>query len=290
MRRVLTTVADLRAALGREAPGLVPTMGALHEGHRSLIRRSVAENRRTVVSVFVNPTQFTDSVDLARYPRDLARDTALAVDAGADLVFAPATEEIYPPDFATSVEVGGLGERWEGEARPGHFRGVATVVVILLDAVRPAVAYFGEKDYQQLTMVRRLHRDLRLPGRIAGCPTVRDADGLALSSRNGRLTPLQRAQASVIPRALFRMASLATSGNRDAASVIEAGRAELATAPDLAVDYLAIVDPQSLEPLGEVVPGARALVAVRLGEVRLIDNLELVPGTDARTDAPTVGR
>jgi pantoate--beta-alanine ligase len=276
VNRVVATVHDLRAALGDEAPGLVPTLGALHAGHLSLIRRSAAANRRTVVSVFVNPTQFSDPVDLARYPRDLARDAAFAVEAGADLIFAPAPDEVYPAGFATSIEVGALGDRWEGAFRPGHFRGVATVVAILLNAVRPAVAYFGEKDYQQLTIVRRLHRDLVLPGRIVGCPTVRDDDGLALSSRNTRLSLDQRVRAAAVPRTLFRMSALAESGEDDAESLIEAGRAELAAEPDLAVDYLAVVDPQSLEPLLTVVPGARVLVAVRLGDVRLIDNVELL--------------
>jgi pantoate--beta-alanine ligase len=277
VNQVVTTVHELRSHLGGEAPGLVPTMGALHDGHLSLIRRSAAEHQTTVVSVFVNPTQFSDPVDLTHYPRNLARDSALAIAAGADLIFAPTLEEIYPRAFATSVDVAGLGERWEGEYRQGHFRGVATVVTILLNAVRPAAAYFGEKDYQQLVIVRCLHRDLRLPGTIAACPTVRDLDGLALSSRNARLTPDQRAKATVVPRALFRVAALSESGEKNAASLIEAGRTEIAAVPDLSVDYLAIVDPQSLEPLNDVVPGARVLVAVRLGDVRLIDNIELLP-------------
>jgi pantoate--beta-alanine ligase len=254
-------------------------MGALHQRHLSLIPRSAAENRLTVVSVFVNPTQFSDPVDLARYPRDLAADTTLAVDAGADLIFSPAPNEIYPSDFATSVDVAGLGDRWEGEHRPGHFRGVATVVTILLNAVRPAVAYFGEKDYQQLTVIRRLHRDLRLPGRIVGCPTVRDADGLALSSRNARLTAEQRTHAVALPRALFRMTELAGAGERDASSLVTAGKLELRLAPDLSLDYLAIVDPDSLEPIASISSRARALIAARVGDVRLIDNVEIIVPT-----------
>ena len=267
----------LRAALGNEAPGLVPTMGALHEGHLSLIRRSAAENGRTVVSVFVNPTQFDDRADLARYPRDLARDAALAREAGANLVFAPGVEAIYPPGFATSVDVAGLTERWEGAARPGHFRGVATVVAILLNLVRPARAYFGEKDYQQLVVVRRLHADLKLPGEIVGCPTVRDHDGLALSSRNARLSSAERTRAAAVPRALFRMAALAAAGERDAARLIESGSGELASETALATEYLAVVDGESLEPVATVRAGARALVAVRLGGVRLIDNVAFDP-------------
>jgi pantoate--beta-alanine ligase len=275
MTHVVTTVEDLRTALDGESPGLVPTMGALHEGHLSLIRRSAAEQTRTVVSIFVNPTQFSDPADLARYPRDLAADTELATTAGADLIFAPVVQEIYPSGFATTVEVTGLTDRWEGAFRPGHFRGVATVVTILLNAVRPAAAYFGEKDYQQLVVVRRLHRDLRLPGRIVACPTVRDADGLALSSRNTRLNPEQRARAAAIPRTLFRIAELAAGGIHDAATLIEAGLTELRQASEVALDYLVIVDPETLEPVGSVASGARVLIAAQVGETRLIDNIAL---------------
>jgi pantoate--beta-alanine ligase len=273
--RVVATVEELRTALAGEAPGLVPTMGALHEGHLALIRRSAAEQASTVVSVFVNPTQFSDPADLARYPRDLAADAELAASAGADLIFAPTAETVYPPGFATAVEVAGLTERWEGAFRPGHFRGVATVVAILLNAVRPAAAYFGEKDYQQFVVIRRLHRDLLLPGRIVGCPTVRDADSLALSSRNARLTPAQRARAAVIPRTLFRIADLAGGGEHDVSALLDAGKKALGADPELTLDYLAIVDPDTLEPIATVIPCARALIAVRLGDVRLIDNVEL---------------
>ena len=265
----------LRAALGDLAPGLVPTMGALHEGHLALIRRSAAENARTVVSVFINPTQFSDPADLARYPRDLERDAALAVAAGADLIYAPAPDAVYPSGFATAVEVAGPAERWEGEFRPGHFRGVATVVAILLGTVGPARAYFGEKDFQQLVVVRRMARDLRLPGEIVGCPTIRDEDGLALSSRNARLSAADRSIAVAIPRALFRMAELAGEGVIEVSALLAQGHAVLAAEPRIGLDYLAVVDPASLEPVGVVVPGARALVAAHLGGVRLIDNLEL---------------
>ena len=277
MVRVVSTRAELRAALGGEAPGLVPTMGALHAGHRALIRRAAAENASVVVSVFVNPTQFENPADLARYPRDLNRDARLASEAGADVVFAPPVEEVYPPGFATSVEVAGLTARWEGAARPGHFRAVATVVAVLLNLVRPARAYFGEKDYQQLLVVRRMHADLALPGEIVGCPTVRDADGLALSSRNARLSPDDRRHAAAIPRALSRMADLAAAGETGADRLLAAGRRELGTVPGLAVEYLAVVDGATLEPLTTVRAGARALAAVRLGGVRLIDNVALAP-------------
>ena len=283
----------LRDALGAEAPGLVPTMGALHDGHRALIRRSVAENRRTVVSIFVNPTQFGEAADLIAYPRDLERDAALAAAAGADLIFAPAVDEVYVPGFATVVEVGGLDARWEGAARPGHFRGVATVVTILLNLVQPARSYFGEKDYQQLLIVRRLHADLALPGQVVACPTVRDADGLALSSRNARLSPEDRGRAAAVPRALDRMAEAAATGETDVAGLIAAGREELAGVERATVEYLAVVDGATLEPIARLHPGARALVAVRLGGVRLIDNVALAtaaPGSGgARASAPVRG-
>ena len=189
----VTTREGLREALGDARPGLVPTMGALHAGHLSLISRSASENPLTVVSVFVNPTQFTNPEDLAHYPRDLETDVALARQAGADLIFAPTVEAIYPPGFDTTVEVGHLSDRWEGASRPGHLRAVATVVTILLNLAQPTRAYFGEKDFQQLQVVRQIHRDLALPGEIVGCPTVRDEDGLALSSRNVQLSRDERA-------------------------------------------------------------------------------------------------
>lgn len=279
--RIVTTPEAVRAALAETAPGLVPTMGALHEGHLSLIRRSAGENTRTVVSVFVNPTQFGSASDLAAYPRDLVADAELAVAAGADLVYAPEVETVYPPGFASSVRVDGLTARWEGEFRPGHFRGVATVVAVLLNTVRPARAYFGEKDFQQLRVVQRMARDLLLPGEIVGCPTVRDADGLALSSRNARLSPEQRRSAVVIPQALARMRDLAAAGAKEVAPLLAAGRSKLEAASGIAIDYLAIVHPDTLEPLDALVPGARAMVAVRLGEIRLIDNMELVDAGDA---------
>jgi pantoate--beta-alanine ligase len=275
--RLVRTGADLREAIRGFgfAPGFVATMGALHAGHSALIRRSAAENPATVVSIFVNPTQFEDPNDLSRYPRSIERDLDVAAAAGADLVFAPDVSEIYPPGSATSVEVAGLTDRWEGAVRPGHFRGVATVVTILLNLVRPGRSYFGEKDYQQLVVVRRLHRDLALPGQIVGCPTVREPDGLALSSRNVRLTPDGRQQAAAVPRALERMSALAAAGERDAGALVAGGTEALRSAPDLEIDYLAVVDPESLEPLERLpgdTDGARALVAVRLGGIRLIDS------------------
>lgn len=267
--------AALPVALAGGSPGFVATMGALHDGHLALIRRSAAENPRTVVSVFVNPRQFGEEADLAGYPRDLDRDAALAASAGADLLFAPPVEEIYPAGFATAVEVSGLSERWDGAARPGHFRGVATVVALLLNLVRPARAYFGEKDYQQLLVIRRLHADLALPGEIVAYPTVRDADGLPLSSRNAHLSAADRGAASAVPRALFLMADLVAAGERDAARLTAAGGRVLAKEPGVGVEYLAVVDGTTLEPVRVVVPGARTLVAALVGGVRIIDNVAL---------------
>ncbi|MGH2557601.1 MAG: pantoate--beta-alanine ligase [Thermomicrobiales bacterium] len=274
MATVVHDVAAVRAALGDAEAGLVPTMGALHAGHLALIRRAAAENQRTVLSVFVNPTQFFEPLDLARYPRDLDHDVTVAASAGADLVYAPPVEVVYPPGFAVTVDVARLTEAWEGASRPGHFRGVATVVSVLLNSVRPARSYFGEKDFQQLVVVRRLHRDLVLPGEIVGCPTVRDEDGLALSSRNVRLSPEARQTAVAIPRAMFAMQDAAGRGVRSIERLITIGRRALIV-PGLDLDYLAVVDAGSLAAVPRLTPGARAIVAATVGGVRLIDNVEL---------------
>ena len=276
--RVVHRLAELRSALGDIRPGLVPTMGALHEGHQALIRRAAAENAVTVMTLFVNPTQFNDPSDFARYPRTLERDARIAGESGADIVYAPDASQIYPEGFSTTVTVAGLTERWEGAARPGHFAGVATVVAILLGSVRPARSYFGEKDYQQLQVIRRMHRDLLLPGEIVGCPTIRDPDGLALSSRNARLSTGARARAAVIPRAFAAMAARARDGEQSAAILIDAGREIMASVPDARIDYLAVVDPASLEPVEEVGREARVIAAVLLDGVRLLDNAAIGPG------------
>jgi pantoate--beta-alanine ligase len=279
---IVSTRTDLRRALDHEAPGFVATLGALHVGHQALIEQSARENARTVVSIFVNPTQFQDPADLDRYPRDLDRDAALATAAGADLIFAPTLSEMYPPGSSTRIEVGPLADRWEGASRPGHFTGVATVVAILLNLVRPGRAYFGEKDYQQLQVVKRIHADLALPGEIIGCTTIREADGLALSSRNARLSPATRRQAGVIPRALTVVTGLAGAGEADVATLLAAGHSVLGTTPEFQTDYLAIVDGATLEPIETATAGARVLLAGVLDGVRLIDNMALAPGTTAR--------
>ncbi|MFT4041398.1 MAG: pantoate--beta-alanine ligase [Thermomicrobiales bacterium] len=259
--------------------GLVPTMGALHEGHRQLIAQAAAENDDVVVSVFVNPAQFGNTSDLARYPRQIEADVRAAADAGATIIYAPTPETVYPPGFATWIEPGDLAARWEGRSRPCHFRGVATVVGILLNTVRPARSYFGEKDFQQLQIIRRMHRDLQLPGAIVGCPTVRDADGLALSSRNARLSASGRASAAAIPRALFAIAEAARAGITSAEDLVRGG-AGLFADPAIAVDYLTIVDPETLLPVEAVTAGSRVMTAVEIDGVRLIDNVGLLEPTD----------
>ena len=273
--RTLRTASEVRAALAgprREdrAIGLVPTMGALHEGHLALIRAARAGCDEVVVSLFVNPAQFNEAADLAAYPRDEARDAALAAEAGADLLFAPAVDEIYPPGFATTVHVGGVSEPLEGGQRPGHFDGVATVVTKLLNIVAPDVAYFGQKDAQQLAVVRRLVRDLDLPARIEAVPTVREPDGLALSSRNVRLGGDERRRALALKRGLDAASHAARNGG-DLAAARTAGIAamrELGVEPE----YLALVDPQTFAPAEALDGEVLVAVAARVGETRLIDN------------------
>jgi len=282
--RIVTAPEGLPAPTGSR--GFVPTMGALHDGHRSLIARAAAENDEVVVSVFVNPTQFNDPADLARYPRDLDRDAAIAADAGASLIYAPDAVAVYPPGFSTAIHVRGITSRWEGHSRPGHFDGVATVVSILLNQVRPDRSYFGEKDFQQLAMLRRVHADLALPGVVVGCPTVREADGLAMSSRNVRLSPPERASARLLSRALFAMRDLVADGTTDVATLIEAGNEFLTPGEHIApvqLDYLAIVDPHTLAPVDQIEDGSRALIAATVGSTRLIDTLDLLtpPETSA---------
>ncbi len=274
---VLTTPAEI-ARWRHDGPlGLVPTMGALHAGHASLIERAVAECDDVVVSIFVNPAQFNDPTDLERYPRPFERDLAVARRHGATAIYAPEVETIYPAGHATSIHVAGITERWEGEKRPGHFDGVATVVSILLNQVKPDRAYFGEKDWQQLAMLRRMVADLSLPGEIVACPLVRDEDGLALSSRNARLTPPQREAALIIPRTLEMLRAQVAAGERSVRTLLTFGGALLAGDQRIRVEYLTIVNPTTLEPITTIIDGegARALVAVRIGETRLIDTMDL---------------
>jgi len=252
--------------------GVVPTMGALHAGHLSLLRRCRAENALAVMTLFVNPLQFDRKDDLARYPRDQDRDARLAREAGVDVIYAPTAELMYPAGHATYVTVEGLTDRWEGATRPGHFRGVATVCTKLFTTCRPHRAYFGQKDYQQTLVMRRLVADLDLGLELVVLPTVREADGLALSSRNVLLTPEARRQAVTISRALRAAQAAVQSGERDAEKLRAAIEAQIRTAPMAEIEYVAVCDPDTLDPLTRIAARAVALVAARFGPVRLIDN------------------
>ena len=280
--RTVRTVADLRAALrdARRAErtiGLVPTMGALHDGHLSLVRAARAENHVVVVSLFVNPTQFNEAADLDAYPRDEARDTEAAAAAGTDLLFAPSADEVYPPGFATTVRIAGLTEHLEGEHRGvAHFEGVATVVCKLLNMAQPDVAYFGQKDAQQAAVIRRLVRDLDIPVRIAVQPTVREPDGLALSSRNVHLKGADRERALALRRALEAAAESVAAGQRDPHAIERAGRAAMARL-GVEAEYVALVCADDLRPVERVDGDVLVAVAARVGPTRLIDNTILHP-------------
>jgi pantoate--beta-alanine ligase len=256
--------------------GLVPTMGALHEGHLSLVRRARHDCERVVATIFVNPAQFGPHEDFTRYPRDLPRDLALLGGEGVDLVFTPSPATVYPQGFSTWVTVEKVIERWEGASRPGHFRGVATVVLKLLNLVQPQRAYFGEKDYQQLHVIEKMVRDLNVPTTIVPCPTVREPDGLALSSRNAYLGPEDRRAATVLWRALTAARAACAQGERDATALTRLVEQTISNEPRARVDYVAVVDPLTLEPLTTLgVAGAVCCVAAHVGAVRLIDNLLL---------------
>jgi pantoate--beta-alanine ligase len=279
--RVVETVDELRAVLARSerggtpVVGLVPTMGYLHEGHASLVRRAREECDLVVVSIFVNPTQFGPNEDFATYPRDLPRDIEMLELEGADVAFAPAHRGFYPPGADTLVTPGRVAEPLEGAHRPGHFRGVATVVTMLFNAVRPHRAYFGEKDWQQLQVVRRLVRDLRLPVEVVGLPVVRESDGLALSSRNVRLPADARSRVVCIPRALEAARAAFAAGESDPRALERAMADVLAGEPAVTVDYAVVVEAESLQPEARATAGSRALIAARVGGVRLIDNAGL---------------
>ncbi len=286
--RVLRTVAELRAALAParragETVGLVPTMGALHEGHLSLIASARSQCEVVVVSVFVNPAQFNERADLERYPRDQRRDQALAAQAGADLLFVPCTAEVYPHGFATAVEVFGVSERLEGAARGSeHFRGVATVVTKLLCMALPDRAYFGQKDAQQAVVIRRLVADLNLPVAVEVRPTVREADGLALSSRNALLGDGERPRALALSAALQAADERVVAGERDARELLAiAGEAMLGRGVE--PEYLALVDPDTLEPIQTLERTALLAVAAWVGDVRLIDNALLEPSIRSKS-------
>lgn len=266
-------LADLWSRSERVA--LVPTMGALHAGHLALVREARRHADAVAATIFVNPLQFGPAEDLARYPRSEERDLQLLEAEGCDLVWLPRVEELYPAGFATSIEVAGISERWEGAARPGHFAGVATVVAKLLIALSPDVALFGEKDWQQVAVIRRLVEDLGLPHEIVAVPTVREGDGVALSSRNAYLSPDERARVVALPMALRRAAEALAGGAPEQAVLAEARHA-LVQAGFGQIDYLALVDEDTLEPIDQARPGSRLLAAAAIGSTRLIDNMPVL--------------
>jgi pantoate--beta-alanine ligase len=275
--QILHTVAELRqwSREGRSIGhtiGLVPTMGALHAGHASLIRTAAASCDQVAVSVFVNPTQFGPNEDYAVYPRTLEADSALAEVHGADVVFAPSVEELYPAGAATFVEVEGLSSRLDGASRPGHFRGVTTVVSKLLIAAEPDRAFFGQKDAAQVAVLRRMVTDLLLPTEIEVCPIVREADGLALSSRNLYLSAEERMQALILSRVILETRALVDGGERRSGTLIAAALETFAKEPEICVDYVELVNWATLEPVETAVPGSLFAVAAWVGATRLIDN------------------
>jgi pantoate--beta-alanine ligase len=279
--KVLRTRGELRDALAAvpRSLGLVPTMGWLHDGHRSLMQRARAENPTTIVTIFVNPRQFNETADYQRYPRNEARDLAIVEEEGIDLVFAPPVEEIYLPGFDTSVSVGAVARPLEGAARPGHFDGVATVVAILFDLVGAERAYFGQKDAQQVMVIRQMARDLAIPTEVIACPTVREPDGLALSSRNVHLSPQERAAAPVLRRALLAATARWGAGERSADRLRAAMRETLAEEPLARPDYVSVADGATLAELDRVEGPALLSLAVRFGDTRLIDNEVLSDGS-----------
>jgi pantoate--beta-alanine ligase len=286
--KICTTIHEMRSAsralrgAGKRL-GFVPTMGALHEGHLSLVRAARASSDVVAASIFVNPTQFGPNEDLAKYPRSLERDREMLEREGVELLFAPSVEEMYPtaadrsvrPTAATWVTVEQLSSKLDGSSRPGHFRGVTTVVAKLFHAVEPDAAFFGQKDAAQVAIIRRMVRDLNLPVEIVVCPIVREADGLAMSSRNAYLDPEQRKRALVLHRSLVRVQSLAAAGERDAAKLAAAGREEIARETTVRLDYFEIVDPDTLDSVEDVSGGALVAVAAFVGSTRLIDNVLL---------------
>jgi pantoate--beta-alanine ligase len=285
MERV-ASIEEVRSVLRRPRQeartiGLVPTMGALHAGHLSLVAASRARCDLTVVSIFVNPTQFGEGEDFESYPRDLDTDAALLEDAGVDVLFAPSTAVMYPEGAVTRVDPGPLALLWCGASRPGHFAGVATVVPKLLNIVGADVAFFGEKDYQQLKVIERVVADLDIPTHIVGCPIVREPDGLALSSRNRYLSDEDRKHALVLSRALASVRARVDAGETDGASLQRNLADAVESEPGVTLDYAAVVDAETLESVTELHREGRALVAARVGSARLIDNVALLPAERA---------
>jgi pantoate--beta-alanine ligase len=278
--KICHTITEMRAASRAarsdgKTVGLVPTMGALHEGHLSLVRAARAQCDRVVVSIFVNPLQFGPNEDLAKYPRDFDRDSELLKREGVDLIFAPSVEEMYPPGGVTYVTVEGLSDKLCGASRPGHFRGVATVVAKLFHVVEPDRAFVGQKDAAQSTIIRRMVRDLNMPVQIVVCSIVREADGLAMSSRNAYLDAQQRKSALVLYRSLRAVEEAFNNGERKVATLVETGKRVLADDPSVRLDYFEIVDPEMLDPITDITRKALVAVAAFVGNTRLIDNIVL---------------
>jgi pantoate--beta-alanine ligase len=278
--RILKSPDEMHAACAqrkREGKriGLVPTMGALHEGHLSLVRAARAQSDVVAASIFVNPLQFGPAEDLAKYPRQFERDRELLDAEGCALLFAPEAKDMYPPGATTYVEVAGLSERLDGRSRPGHFRGVTTIVSKLFHIVEPDAAFFGQKDAAQVAVIRRMVSDQNFPVRIVVCPIVRENDGLAMSSRNAYLDPQQRQQATVLHRALMRVQALADTGERNAVKLVEAAKQVIVEEPGARLDYFEAVSPDTLEPVADVSGGTLIAVAAWMGATRLIDNVVL---------------
>ena len=274
--KICQSIADLRAARsGKKRVGFVPTMGALHEGHLSLVRAAKAESDFVVVSIFVNPTQFGPNEDFSKYPRTFERDCDLLKKEGVDVVFAPSVEEMYPPVAVTHVSVAGMSERLCGRSRPGHFRAVTTVVCKLFNIVGPEFAYFGQKDAAQAAIIKRMVRDLNLPVNIVVCPIVREPDGLAMSSRNAYLSPEERKRALILSRSLKQVENSFEQGERNAQALVTIGKQVLREETAVRLDYLEIVDPETLEPVEEIKATALAAIAAHVGSTRLIDNVLL---------------
>jgi len=275
-----TTINSLRAEsraarVAGKRIGFVPTMGALHDGHLSLIRAAKSRCDLVVASIFVNPTQFGPNEDLAKYPRTFERDCQLLEKENADLLFAPTVEEMYPQDAVTWVTVEGLSEKLDGKSRPGHFRGVTTVVAKLFHIVEPDIAFFGQKDAAQVAIIRRMVRDMKFPVEIVACPIVREPDGLAMSSRNAYLDSSQRKAALVLSRALWEVERKYKPGERDTNTLIERGKQLIAKEPAARLDYLELVNADTLDPVAQATPGTMVAVAAYVGNTRLIDNLLL---------------
>jgi len=278
--KIHTTIDSLRAEsraarVAGKRIGFVPTMGALHDGHLSLIRAAKSRCDLVVASIFVNPTQFGPNEDLAKYPRTFERDCQLLEKENADLLFAPTVEEMYPQDAVTWVTVEGLSEKLDGKSRPGHFRGVTTVVAKLFHIVEPDIAFFGQKDAAQVAIIRRMVRDMKFPVEIVACPIVREPDGLAMSSRNAYLDFSQRKAALVLSRALWEVERKYKSGERDTNTLIERGKQLIAKEPAARLDYLELVNADTLDPVAQATPGTMVAVAAYVGNTRLIDNLLL---------------